>query len=180
MLNLPHGKKKKSLGFTPHSVSRAVRSSKSEKRDKPQRADNESGATVSVNLDGLFDGLFKVARFMVSRHDQKRARRAQELDTAVLKLAAQFKGFLGLPDLLGYQLCDRREGEACLERLRLRGECLELCDYEGEPVYVFPSYLVRVWECHYCDSTFPVAAHHHSGQQCSCGRCGGDLELAIA
>lgn len=168
----------KDEGFTPRSVARNLNSKK--EREKPQRRRATPSVNVFVDVERLFKGVVEVVSYFERRQRRKVEKRERELEELALRLAGTYKGIVGMPDLLMREACDRDEGERCFRRLMARGDCLFLCEYEGESVYVFPAHLARVWHCSHCDSSFPSQPHQSGDERLNCCNCGGTLEQQIA
>lgn len=171
---------KRQFGFTPQGVARALREGSQEPPRNPKPSPSPSRQTsvkVNINAGEVLSGLVNAARFVDGYARRRREERRLELDKSVLTMASQYKGFVGMPDLLLNELCEREEGSACFQRLQREGHCRWLCDYGDEPLYVFPAFLVRTWVCHHCDARYPAAASTGHTRFCEC--CGAALELVI-
>lgn len=173
---------KRQFGFTPHGVARALRDGSQETpRENPRSqpsSSKEPNLKVQVNAGDVLGGLVQAARFVDGYARRRREERRRELDQSVLTMASQYKGFVGVPDLLSSRLCERKEGVECFQRLQREGHCQWLCEYHDEPLYVFPAFLVRTWVCHHCDARYPVT-ELPTQQTRFCECCGAGLEQVI-
>jgi hypothetical protein len=172
----------KDSGFTPQRISSAVRESR-KPEPKPAKPTREpsTGSRVNVQIDtgDLFGTVWNVVRYFDRKRQAKHLARQQELDNKVLHLASHVQGIVGMPDLLMRQWCDREAGKGCFERLQASGDCTFLCTYHDEDVFVFPAFIQRIWNCHYCDSEFTASASDRQNKVCTCTNCGARLELTV-
>ncbi len=169
--------------FSPQSVARAMRSREDEKPRKPEprprRPVRSPGApTIHIDLGTVLKGAVAVAEFL-TRHAARKRAADKELEQDCLRLAAEYQGLVGVPDLLMRTSCDRAQAERCLDRLEKASMCRFLCHYQDEPLYVFPAFLPRMWECDYCASTYPVPASTSAATLCRCNGCGAMMTQKI-
>lgn len=138
---------------------------------RPKAPDRTPSATVHVDLGQVVQGVYHLAHLVCDSLSKRRAKR-EALETKTLELARQFKGFVGAPDLLMNSNCTRQEAEFCLQSLQDKSLCRFLCEYQGEPLFVFPAFLARIWACDYCESEFPAL---RGAKPCECRNCGAEL-----
>jgi DNA-directed RNA polymerase subunit RPC12/RpoP len=179
MLKLARDRRRRE--FTPHNVARTLRRRREEEKPSEKEPRHSDVHHISVDIDILrvVKGVIRVADFLARRSLRKRVQREQKIDNLVLRMAQRYNGIVGIPDLLMLEVCSREEAERSFQRLKLRGECLYLCDYQQEKLYVFPLHLCRVWHCEYCESEFPVLEEHHQETHLECPNCSARLHYSV-
>lgn len=132
----------------------------------------------TVDLGSTLRGATALANFLLARREKSRAAQRQ-LEHDALHWAAEYRGLLGLPDLVMRGRCSRSQALLCLSSLEDAQLCRLLCHYRGEPVYVFPGLLPRVWECDYCAGRRPVPQGIGAATTCLCTNCGATMTQRV-
>lgn len=167
--------------FTPGALARSLQPKAPREQPQP-RVPSATSKTpiVVVDIASLAKGAVIVGEYLLHRARNTKLRQ-QEIRKLTLEIAQRFEGFVGIPDLLARDdEITREDARRCLSGLEDEQICRYLCHYHDEPVYVFPAFLARVWECEYCASTFAVRPEDRKLSACGCPNCGAVMRQRLA
>jgi hypothetical protein len=148
-------------GFTPKSVSKALRRSEPEPAPAPPPPRVQSTINLQINVAQVLGaacsvwGVYAGYKANLAAEEQK-----------VLELAHKNSGWLSEVDVvqaLGYS---PSKAQACLKRLIETEHCREYSGRLGVTIYVFPRLMPLVVGCNYCDSDIVVDKYRF------CPNCG--------
>ena len=167
--------------FTPGAVARNLQPKDPREQPQPRvQSATSKTPTIVVDIASVAKGAVIVGEYLLRRARNTKLRQ-QEIRKLTLEVAQLFEGFVGIPDLLARDRdITREDAKNCLRGLEDEQLCRFLCHYQDEPVYVFPAFLARVWECQYCTSTFGVAPENRQLSACGCPNCGATMRQRLA